>query len=87
MIFVKGMDIQEHVKLLRTRKAMVENLSTSAMSDETWRGIIIRSIPPTTKWLLVILSLYSMTSSADIVSTLDRKLLLAWGREGGTVPS
>jgi hypothetical protein len=68
--FVEGSDIQEHVKLLRTRKAAVENLSTSAMTDETWRGIIIRSIPPTTKWLPVIPSLYSMTSSADIISTL-----------------
>jgi hypothetical protein len=70
MSFVKGTDIQEHVKLLWIWKAVVENLSTSAMTDETWRGIIIRSIPPTTKWLPVIRSLYSMTSSADIISTL-----------------
>ena len=40
------------------------------MADETWRGIIIRSIPPTSKWLPVIPSLYSMTSAADIFSTL-----------------
>ena len=66
----EGTDIQEHIKLLRTRKAAVNNLSTSAMNDETWRGIIIRSIPPTPKWLPVIPSLYSMTTSADIVSTL-----------------
>src|SRR5277367_6753693 len=66
----EGTEIQEHIKLLQTRKAAVDNLSTSHMSDETWRGIIIRSIPPTPKWLPVIPSLYSMTTSADIVSTL-----------------
>lgn len=50
------------------------------MGDETWRGIIIRSIPPTASWLPVIPSLYGLTSSADIVSmilahgmTLDRR--------------
>jgi hypothetical protein len=40
------------------------------MSDETWRGIIIRSIPPTANWLPVIPSLYTMATSADIISTL-----------------
>ena len=40
------------------------------MSDETWRGIIIRSIPTTPKWLPIIPSLYSMTTSVDIISTL-----------------
>lgn len=68
--YVEGTDIQEHVKLLRTRRAAVDNLSTSVMTDETWRGIIIRSIPPTQKWLPVIPSLYALSSSADIISTL-----------------
>ena len=40
------------------------------MSDETWRGVIIQSIPSTPKWLPAIPSLYTMTSSADITSTL-----------------
>ena len=40
------------------------------MSNENWKGIIIWSIPPTTKWLPVIPSLYMMTSAADIFSTL-----------------
>jgi len=40
------------------------------MTDETWRGIIICSIPPTTKWLPVIPSLYTMMTAADIFSTL-----------------
>jgi hypothetical protein len=62
--------IQDHIKLLRTRKAAVDNLSTASMSDETWQGVIIRSIPPTPNWLPVIPSLYTLTSSADIVSTL-----------------
>jgi hypothetical protein len=68
--YTEGTEIQDHIKFLRTRKAEVDNLSTSAMSDETWRGIIIRSIPPMPKWLPVIPSLYSLTTSADIVSTL-----------------
>ena len=68
--YAEGTDIQDHVKLLRTRKAAVDNLSTKLMSDEAWRGIIIRSIPPTAKWLPVIPSLYSMTTSTDIISTL-----------------
>ena len=48
----------------------MDNLSTTAMVDEAWRGIIIRSIPPTANWLPVIPSLYTLTSSADVVSTL-----------------
>src|SRR5277367_2955988 len=68
--YVEGTEIQDHIKVLRTRRAAVDNLSTSAMTDETWRGIIIRSIPPTAKWLPVIPSLYTLSSSADIVSTL-----------------
>ena len=62
--------VQDHVKLLRIRKAAVDNLSVTAMNDETWRGIIIRSIPPTPRWLPVIPSLYTLTSPADIVSNL-----------------
>jgi transposase InsO family protein len=69
-LYVEGTDIQDHIKLLRTRRAAIDNLSTPAMTDEAWRGVIIRSIPPTPKWLPVIPSLYAMTSAADIVSTL-----------------
>jgi gag-polypeptide of LTR copia-type len=68
--YTEGTNIQDHIKLLRTRKAAVDNLSSSVMSDETWRGIIIRSIPPTAKWLPVIPSLYTMATSADVTSTL-----------------
>jgi hypothetical protein len=32
----KGTDIHEHVKLLQTRKAAVDNLDASIMSDKTW---------------------------------------------------
>src|SRR6202522_1973792 len=66
----EGTDIQEHIKLLRTRKAAVDNLDASVMSDEAWRGVIIRSIPPTARWLSIIPSLCAMASSADIISTL-----------------
>lgn len=52
------------------RKVAINNLSTVAMTDETWRGVIIRSIPPTAKWLPVIPSLCVMSSSVDVVSTL-----------------
>ena len=68
--YVEGTDIQEHIKLLRTRKIALDNLSPSPMSDDTWKGIIIRSIPPTLKWLPVIPVLYSLTTSADIFSML-----------------
>ena len=78
------MDIQEHVKLLRIRKVAVDNLNTSVMSDETWRGIIIRSIPPTSKWLPVIPSLYAMSSSADIISTLFAHGMIVGGNKTAT---
>ena len=69
-MYVEGTSIQEHIKVLRTRKAAVNNLSKMALSNETWRGIIIRSVPPTAKWLPVIPSLYALTLSADIISHL-----------------
>src|SRR6266542_3754828 len=68
--YAEGTDIQEHIKLLRTRKASVDNLSGTAMTDETWKGIVIRSIPPTAKWLPVLPSLYALSSTSDIFSTL-----------------
>ena len=68
--YVEGTDINKHFKLLRTQKVVLDNLSSQPMSDETWRGVIIRSIPPSGKWLPVIPSLYSLSTSADIISTL-----------------
>ena len=64
--YSEGSDIQDHIKLLCTCKVAINNLSTQVMLDETWRGIIIRSIPTTSKWLPVIPSLYSMTTSTDM---------------------
>ena len=69
-VYAEDSDIQEHIKLLWTRKVAVDNLSAVAMTDETWKGIIICSIPPMTKWLPVIPSLYAISSAADIFSTL-----------------
>ena len=40
------------------------------MNDEAWQGIIIWLIPPMAKWLPVIPSLYTLSSSTDIISTL-----------------
>ena len=40
------------------------------MAEETWKGIIIRSIPTTSKWLPVIPSLYALTNTPDVFSTL-----------------
>ena len=52
------------------------------MTDEIWRGILIRSIPPTPRWLPVIPSLYTLTTSADIVSTLlAHSMILDRGNE------
>lgn len=56
------------------------------MTNETWRGVIIRSIPPTTKWLPVIPSLYAMSSSANIISTLLAHGMIL-GREIGNKAS
>lgn len=69
--YAEGTHILDHIKLLRARKAAVDSLSSSTMTDETWRGIIIRSIPPTAKWLPVIPSLYAMATSANVISTLS----------------
>jgi hypothetical protein len=38
--YVEGTEIQDHIKLLRTRRAAVDNLSASAMTDETWMSNI-----------------------------------------------
>src|SRR6266511_2515599 len=35
--YTEGSDIQEHIKLLRTRKVNVDNLSMTMMTDEAWR--------------------------------------------------
>lgn len=70
-LYVEGTDIQEHIEVLRIQKVAVDSLTTAPMNEETWRGTIIWSIPPTTKWLPVIPSLYTMTSSANIISTLS----------------
>ena len=69
-VYAEDSDIQEHIKLLRTQKAAVDNLSTIAMTEEIWKGVVIRSIPPMPKWLPVILSLYAMKTTVDIFSTL-----------------
>jgi len=59
-IYAEDGNIQDHIKLLRTRRAAVDNLSTTAMTDEIWKGILIRSIPPTPRWLPVTLYPYDI---------------------------
>jgi hypothetical protein len=82
-VYAEDGNVQDHIKLLRTRRAAVDNLSDTPMKDETWRGILIRSIPPTSRWLPVIPSLYTLSSSADIVSTiLAHSMILDRGNEG-----
>ena len=68
--YIEGTGIQDHIKLLHTQKVALNNLCTEMMSDEMWRGVIIRSIPPTSKWLPFIPALYQLPTSADIISTL-----------------
>jgi hypothetical protein len=68
--YVEGTDIHDHLRIIRTKKAALDNLCESVMTEETWKGILIRSIPPSAKWLPVIPTLYTMTSSADVVSML-----------------
>ena len=69
MKYTEGTDMREHLKLLRSRKAALDVLMTPPMTDETWKGIIIRSFPP--QWLPVIPSLYSLPSSLDVFAMLD----------------
>ena len=69
-VYAEDSDIQEHIKTLRINKAAVDNFSNPVMTEEMWKGIVIRSIPPTVKWLPVIPSLYTMTNTADVFSTL-----------------
>ena len=75
-VFVEGSDIQDHIKVLRTCKAALDNLDTSPMSDDSWKGILIRSIPPLPKWLPLIPSLYALGTSAEIITTLYAHALI-----------
>src|SRR6266545_1011452 len=68
-MYAEDSNIQEHLKTLRICKVAVENLSSSTITKENWRGIIIRSILPTPRWLPVLPSLYGM-KPADIFATL-----------------
>ena len=69
--YTDGSDMREHLKLLRSRKAALDALLTPPMTDETWKGIIIRSFPPTPQWLPIIPSLYSLPTSLDVFAMLD----------------
>ena len=69
--YTNGTDMREHLKLLRGRKAALDVFMTTLMMDETWKGIIIRSFPPTPQWLPVIPSLYSLPTSLDVFAMLD----------------
>ena len=69
--YTDGTDVREHLKLLRGRKAALDVFMTTPMMDETWKGIIIRSFPPTPQWLPVIPSLYSLPTSLDVFAMLD----------------
>ena len=69
--YVEGTDMREHIKLLRTRKAALDALMTPSMTDESWKGIIVRSFPPTPQWLPVIPSLYALPTSVDVFAMLD----------------
>lgn len=81
-MYIEGTNIQDHIKLLHTQKAAVDNFSETTIPDETWRGVIICSIPPTSRWLSVIPSLYTLNLSADIVlHLLAHDMILDWGNE------
>ena len=41
-VYAEGTEIQDHIKSLRARRVADDNLCSSTMTDETWRGIIIR---------------------------------------------
>ncbi len=78
-VYAEDSDIQEHLKILRTHKAAVDNLSDSVMSDKNWRGIIIRSIPPAQRWLPVLPSLYGMKPADIFVMLIAHGMVLTRG--------
>src|SRR5260221_13665131 len=60
----------------------MDSLSTTTMTNETWKEIIIYLIPPTMKWLLIIPSLYAKNSTTDIFSTLiTHRMILNQGTQ------
>ncbi len=63
--------IDAHVSELHTQRQAVNDLSTTAMSDQVFHGIIIRSILPTDNWMPILPSLYSLPTLMDIISHLQ----------------
>ena len=76
--YAEGTDIQDHIKLLQTWKAAVDSLSSSAMNDKTWRGIIIQSITYTC-------ALHAPMLNANLISVslLDKMGLTRQQRQMG----
>lgn len=64
-------DINAHVADLRTKRRAVNDLRTMALTDQEFKGIIIRSIIPTDNWMPILPSLYQMATSSDIISHLQ----------------
>ncbi|KAK0209436.1 hypothetical protein IW262DRAFT_1469034 [Armillaria fumosa] len=49
----------------------MNDLCSAALSDQEFKGIIIQSIVPTDNWMPILLSLYQMPTSSDIISHLQ----------------
>ncbi|PBK93560.1 hypothetical protein ARMGADRAFT_1101663 [Armillaria gallica] len=64
-------NIDTHVADLRMKRRAVNDLCTTALSDQEFKGIIIHSIIPTDHWMPILLSLYQMPTSSNIISHLQ----------------
>ncbi len=64
-------DINAHVADLHTKRHAVNDLRATALTDQEFKGIIIRSIVPTDNWMPILPSLYQMATSSDIISHLQ----------------
>ncbi len=64
-------DIDTHVADLHTKRCAINDLRTTALSDQEFKGIIIRSIIPTDHWMPILPSLYQMPTSSDVISHLQ----------------
>ncbi|KAK0221147.1 hypothetical protein EDD85DRAFT_960314 [Armillaria nabsnona] len=64
-------NIDTHVADLCTKRHAVNDLHTTALSDQEFKGIIIRSIISTDHWMPILPSLYQMPTSSDVISHLQ----------------
>ncbi|KAK0242140.1 hypothetical protein EDD85DRAFT_785306 [Armillaria nabsnona] len=69
--FNRNSDINAHVADLCMKQHAVNDLHTTALTDQEFKGIIICSIIPMDNWMPILPSLYQMATSSDIIFHLQ----------------